>query len=89
MQSEAPGKSTSEAEVTNISRHGFWLLLDDRELFVPFEKFPWFEDAAVASILNVEQPHPGHLHWPDLDVDLAVESIEHPERFPLVARASR
>lgn len=40
MKSEAPGRSTSETEVTNISRQGFWLLLDDRELFVPFEKFP-------------------------------------------------
>jgi hypothetical protein len=27
-------------EVTNISRHGFWILLDDRELFLPFEEFP-------------------------------------------------
>lgn len=23
---------------------------------------------------------------PDIDIDLAIESIEHPERFPLVAK---
>jgi hypothetical protein len=28
---------------------------------------------------------PEHLYWPDLDIDLSVESIEHPERFPLVS----
>ncbi len=82
-----PGTAISQAEVTNLSRHGFWLLLEDRELFLPFEEFPWFESATVKAIMNVERPHPGHLYWPDLDVDLALESIEHPERFPLKAHA--
>ena len=78
-----PGAATSEVEITNISKHGFWLLLDGRELFVPFEEFPWFKRATVKAILHVERPAPGHLHWPELDVDLAVDSIEHPERYPL------
>jgi hypothetical protein len=72
--------------VTNVSQHGFWLLVEGRELFLPFKKFPWFKDAPVAQLLNVELPHPTHLYWPDLDVDLSVESIEFPERFPLVSR---
>ena len=78
-----PGAATSEVEITNISQHGFWLLLDGRELFVPFEEFPWFKRATVEAILHVERPAPVHLHWPELDVDLAVDSIEHPERYPL------
>jgi hypothetical protein len=81
-----PGTSTSEAEVTNISRHGFWILVDERELFVPFEEFAWFRDATVGAIINVERPHPHYLRWPDLDVDLTLESIEHPERYPLKAK---
>jgi len=85
MKSEPLGTSTSPAEVTNISQHGFWLLLGERELFLPFDQFPWFRNAPVSAILNVELPQPHHLYWPDLDVDLAVESIEHPEKFPLVA----
>jgi hypothetical protein len=28
----------------------------------------------------------GHLCWPDLDVDLATESIDHPDRFPLISQ---
>ena len=80
------GTVTLEAEVGNISRHGFWLFLGDRELFLPFEEFPWFKGASIKAILDVERPQEHHLYWPELDVDLSVESIEHPERFPLKAK---
>ncbi|MCR4348164.1 MAG: DUF2442 domain-containing protein [Sulfuricaulis sp.] len=86
MKSAKLGKSTSTAEVTNVSKHGFWILLGNEELFVPFTQFPWFKDAPVSQLLNVEWPQPHHLYWPDLDVDLAVESIRHPEKFPLVSK---
>jgi hypothetical protein len=72
--------------VANISALGFLLFLGDRELFVPFSEFPWFGDAPVSKILNVQRPQKDHLFWPDLDVDLSVESIEHPDRFPLSYR---
>ena len=85
MISKAPGKRTSEVEVTHVSSHGLWLLAGDRELFLSYPDFPWFKDAPLAKILHVEQPSPGHFYWPDLDVDLALESIEHPERYPLIA----
>lgn len=86
--SSAPrGTTTSEPEVTNISAHGFWILLDERELFLPFDKFPWFRDAPVRAIVAVERPRPEHLYWPELDVDLTLDSIEHPEKYPLVAKA--
>lgn len=83
---ERLGTGTSEVEVTNISNHGFWLLLDGEELFVRFDQFPWFKNALIDHLLHVELPHAGHLYWPDLDVDIAIESIHDPERFPLVAR---
>jgi Protein of unknown function (DUF2442) len=86
MRSEPLGRHTSAIEVTNVSRHGFWILLGERELFLPFTEFPWFKQATVGQITNVEWPSLHHLYWPELDVDLAVDSIEHPERFPLVSR---
>jgi hypothetical protein len=73
--------------VTNISGHGFWLLLGEREVFLSFKDFPWFRNASIGEISNVQRPHPHHLYWPDLDIDLAVDSIEHPERYPLVSKA--
>ncbi|MGH7179454.1 MAG: DUF2442 domain-containing protein [Tepidisphaeraceae bacterium] len=86
MTSVAPGTSTSEVEVTNVSKHGFWLLIGGREAFVPFSEFPWFKDVPIGRLLNVHLLSSHHLYWPDLDVDLAVESLSHPERFPLVSR---
>ena len=71
----------------NVAARGFWLLLDGREVFVGFDRFPWFRDATIGELTRVEMPHAGHLLWPDLDVDLEVESIDHPERYPLVSRA--
>ena len=79
MKSAARGKRISIVEVTNVSRHGFWLLLDKQERFLAFEHFPWFRDVSIGQLCNVELPHPHHLYWPDLDIDLAVESIDHPE----------
>ena len=86
MKSTALRKNTSGAEVLNVSPHGFWLLVGAEELFVPFEQFPWFRDATIGQISRVELPSPNHLYWPELDADLAVESIRHPEQFPLVSR---
>ena len=86
MKSAPPGKRISEVEVTNISKHGLWLLLGDREVFLAFDDFPWFRDSPIGKLVNVELPAPHHLYWPDLDIDLAVESIDHPERFPLISR---
>jgi hypothetical protein len=86
MSLKAPGKNTSAVEITHISKNGVWLLVHDKELFMDYENFPWFNDAPVGKILNVEELHWGHLYWPDLNVDLFVESMEHPQWFPLKAK---
>jgi len=85
MQSAMLGENISEVEITHVSKHGFWLLLDDKELFLPFVEFPWFKRAPLEAIFNIERLQLHHLYWPDLDIDLTVESIEHPEWFPLIA----
>jgi len=55
-------------------------------VFLPFDAFPGFRSAPIGSLTNVQHVSPHHLHWPDLDGDLAVESRFHPDRFPLVSR---
>ena len=81
-----PGNITSVAEVTHISKYGFWVLLGDEELLVPFEQFPWFKQATREQITTVEHPTADHLYWPALDVDLSVQSIRRPADFPLMSR---
>jgi len=84
-----PGTSTFPVEVTNVSRHGLWLLVGDEELFLPLEQFPWFRDASIEKISVVERQTADHLYWSLLDIDLSVESIRNPAAFPLVARRQR
>ena len=86
MSSSTHGIPTSGVEVTHVSSHGVWLLADGHELFLPYEDFPWFKDAPIGKIIKVEQPSTGHFRWPDLDVDVSLESINDPERFPLKAK---
>ena len=86
MKSAALGKNTSAVEVLGISKHGFWLHVEGEEHFLSFKLFPWFKDSKVASVLIVKLLHREHLYWPDLDVDLELESIRHPEKYPLIYR---
>jgi hypothetical protein len=72
-------------EVTHISRSRVLLVYNGRELFMSYDDFPWFKEAPVGKIINVQEPSPGHFYWPELDTDLEIETIEHPERFPLEA----
>jgi len=81
-----PGTSISVVEVTGVSPLGFGLLVGDEELFVSFADFPWFGEVPHERLRNVTRPQPNHLYWPDLDIDVAVDSIRHPERYPLVSR---
>jgi hypothetical protein len=87
MQSARRGKNTSAVEVTNISPHGFWLVIGEQERFISFQAFPWFREATIAALTHVELPSAHHLYWPELDIDLAVESLDHPEKYPLISRA--
>jgi hypothetical protein len=86
MRSVRRGNNIFPAEVTNISIHGIWMLIDNQELFLPFEHFPWFQDASLRKILHVEKPSENHLYWPELDIDLDVNSILYPENYPLISQ---
>ena len=86
MQSGRHGAITSAPEVTHVSSRGLWLLVDERERFLPYAKFPWFRDAVLREVLEVEREGEDHLRWPALDVDLSIRSIDDPESFPLVSR---
>ena len=84
MKLSRHGKSISEAEVADISPHGVWLNTQGSEYFLPYEEYPWFKDAKVLDIFNVQLLHGDHLHWPVLDVDLEIDSLKHPEKYPLL-----
>ena len=79
--------TVSETEVTNVSPHGLWLLSHGKELFLSYENFPWFKDAPIGKVFAVEEVSPDHFYWPELDIDLGMDTIENPEKYPLTASA--
>ena len=80
------GTSASKVEILNVSSHGIWLSVKGKEHFLSHKDFPWFKDARLSEIQNVQFLHGRNLRWEDLDVDLALESVEHPDRYPLKYR---
>jgi hypothetical protein len=86
MKSSTRGADTSQAEVSNIDRFGLWILVQNKEYFLPYDEFPWFRQGTVEQILKVELLHQDHLYWPELDVDLCIDSLAEPTRFPLIYR---
>jgi len=84
MNSSLLGAPTSGVEVTNMDRFGLWILVQEKEYFLPYEQYPWFKDAKVDQILNVQLLHKEHLYWPELDVDLCIEALDQPDNYPLI-----
>jgi Protein of unknown function (DUF2442) len=75
--------------VKNLSANGFSLFLDDEELYLGFEFFPWFKSATPSQIYDISRPTLDRLCWPLLDIDLTIDSIRHPERYPLVSSVTK
>lgn len=83
MTLKTRGENISEVEVSHINIRGFWLCVEDKEYFLPYNDYPWFKEAKVKEILNVQLLHGHHLYWPELDVDLEIDSLKNPQDYPL------
>lgn len=79
-------EETLEVEVTNISTHGFWLMHGDNEFFLPFSEFPWFKNARISEIADVQLLNGKHLFWEKLDIDLTLNMIQNPKNYPLISK---
>lgn len=77
------GKGRPRVEVTHISRNGFWLLLDDEAVLVRFDDCPWFRDATIAALVDVQWPSPDRLYWPRLGLDLPMEMVRPSANLPM------
>ena len=82
MRSLKSGKDTS-VSVENITPFGIWMFVNGKEYFLSYEDYPYFEDQTIKLIQNVKLLHGFHLFWPDLDVDLEIDNLENPEKYPL------
>lgn len=74
----------SKYEIIDINKNGIWIFIEGEEYFIPFKEFPLLKDATVDKIFNVIYSSPNHLYWEELDIDIELDSIEHPENYPLI-----
>jgi len=88
MKSLKRGKDIS-VSVENITPFGIWLFVKEKEYFLSYKDFPYFKDQTLNSIQNVQLLHGYHLYWPDLDVDLEIDNLENPEKYPLKSKLTR
>jgi hypothetical protein len=76
----------SSVNVHSIIKTGIILEVNGEEYFLPYKTNPWFENASVSDIFNVEMCGKESVRWDSLDVDLAIESFIHPEKYPLITK---
>jgi len=86
MKSLNIGKSIS-ASVENITPFGIWLFVKEKEYFLNYVDYPYFKDQTLKSIQQVQFLHGYHLYWPELDVDLEIDNLENPGKYPLQSHA--
>lgn len=79
------GRITS-AKVSSITSIGLFMTIDGKDYFLSYKDFPWFTDARVSDVLNVSTLGRNSLRWESLDVDLEMESLLSPEKYPLKAK---
>jgi hypothetical protein len=83
MKSFRNGTGTLTSSVTNIANSGFWVIVQEKEYFISFKHFPAFKKATIDKIFNIQILSPTQLHWPELDIDIEIDSLEKPHFFPL------
>jgi len=85
LKSLKPGKGIS-VSVENITPFGIWLYVKGKEYLLDYEDYPYFRDQTLSAIQNVQLLHGYHLYWPELDVDLEIDNLENPEKYPLKSK---
>jgi hypothetical protein len=78
--------SDTLVSVLMINAQGIMISVKGNDYFLSYNRIPWMKDASIRNVLNVKLEGRDAISWPDLDVDLEIESLRHPERYPLVMK---
>ena len=73
-------------DVLMINDKGLMLSVLGQDYFLSYNRVPWMKDATINEVLNVRMSGQNAIEWPKLDVDLEVDSLRHPERYPLLIK---
>ncbi len=78
----------TSVSVLMINAQGIMLSVCGNDYFLSYNRIPWMRDASIKSVLNVKMSGRNAIEWPDLNVDLEIDSLKHPERYPLIMKRS-
>lgn len=78
--------AATSASVLMINAQGIMLSVQGNDYFLSYNRIPWMQDAPIRNVLNVQMSGDEAIEWPDLDVDLEIDCLRHPERYPLVIK---
>ena len=85
MNLSASSQNTS-AGVLMINAQGILISVEGQDYFLSYNRVPWMKDARISDVLNVRMSGRSAIEWESLDVGLEIESLKHPERYPLVMK---
>lgn len=85
MNSEINTPYTS-VNVLMINSQGLMISVDGQDYFLSYNRVPWMKDASISSVLHVEKEGRNAITWPELDVDLEIDSLKYPEKYPLIMK---
>lgn len=78
--------SDTLVNVLMINEQGFMISAKGNDYFLSYNRIPWMKDATIRDVLNVRMEGRNAITWPNLGVDLEIESLKHPERYPLIMK---
>ena len=75
-------------KVIAITEDGVQIALPQGEFLLPYSRVPWFRDAKISDVLNdrLDDDDNTCIRWDALDVDLGIDSILYPEKYPLLMK---
>lgn len=78
--------SSTLADVLMINDRGIMISVLGQDYFLSYNRVPWMKDATISDVLDVRMSGKNAIEWPKLDVDLEIDSLRHPERYPLLIK---
>lgn len=76
----------TSVSVLMINAQGIMLSVKGNDFFISYNRVPWLRDARISDVLNVRMCGHSAIEWEALGVDLEIESLKHPERYPLIMK---
>jgi hypothetical protein len=65
---------------------GIFITVCENDYYLSYNRLPWFRSAKTSDIFNVKMVGDYGIRWDTLDVDLEIDSLKYPERYPLIMK---